>query len=98
MGGLEAIRTLRGLERTHQVPIHYVRPLLLLQPYLVSTELTQTSPTPQNHKIVQTVVAVTGNARQAQIDECLASGFDETAIKPYVFADLLSQIKRYTAE
>lgn len=30
--------------------------------------------------LFQDVIAVTGNARQGQIDECLASGFDDVAV------------------
>jgi len=34
------------------------------------------------------VIAVTGNAREEQIDECLDAGFDEVAIKPYRITDI----------
>ncbi|KAH7100384.1 hypothetical protein BKA62DRAFT_640120 [Auriculariales sp. MPI-PUGE-AT-0066] len=40
------------------------------------------------------VVAVTGNARAEQIQECLDAGFDDVAIKPYQIKDLVSMIER----
>lgn len=39
------------------------------------------------------VIALTGNARQGQIDHALASGFDDVVIKPYILVDLLNKIK-----
>lgn len=39
------------------------------------------------------VIALTGNARQGQIDHALASGFDDVVIKPYILVDLLKKIK-----
>jgi CheY-like chemotaxis protein len=38
-------------------------------------------------------IAVTGNARKEQVDLCLESGFDATAIKPYKMKELLGQIE-----
>ncbi|KAH7100383.1 hypothetical protein BKA62DRAFT_771650 [Auriculariales sp. MPI-PUGE-AT-0066] len=40
------------------------------------------------------VVAITGNARAEQIQECLEAGFDDVAIKPYQIKDLVSMIER----
>ncbi|SCV70300.1 BQ2448_1694 [Microbotryum intermedium] len=65
MGGLEAIRLLRELERSGQILTRY------------------------------NVVAVTGNGRPNQTDEYSRVGFDSWAVKPYIFADLLVQIKSY---
>lgn len=42
------------------------------------------------------VIAVTGNARQGQVDECLRSGFDLVAIKPYKMEELVEQIDSLT--
>ncbi|WVQ81842.1 hypothetical protein IAT38_003969 [Cryptococcus sp. DSM 104549] len=39
------------------------------------------------------VIALTGNARQGQIDEAKASGMDEVVIKPYRLDDLLHKIE-----
>jgi len=39
------------------------------------------------------VIALTGNARQGQIDEAIASGMDEVVIKPYRLDDLLEKIE-----
>ncbi|OCF32765.1 hypothetical protein I316_05687 [Kwoniella heveanensis BCC8398] len=39
------------------------------------------------------VIALTGNARQGQIDEALAAGMDEVVIKPYRLDNLLSKIE-----
>ncbi|KAM0790951.1 hypothetical protein ACM66B_004256 [Microbotryomycetes sp. NB124-2] len=63
MGGLEAIKLLREMERRAEVP-HY------------------------------NVIAVTGNARKAQIDTCREAGFDEVIVKPYNVTDLLAQLAR----
>ncbi|KZW00758.1 hypothetical protein EXIGLDRAFT_720395 [Exidia glandulosa HHB12029] len=38
------------------------------------------------------VIAVTGNAREEQVRECLAIGFDEVAIKPYRIEDIVRLI------
>ncbi|KAK4055384.1 hypothetical protein OIO90_003222 [Microbotryomycetes sp. JL221] len=48
MSGLEAIRSLRQMERQGEMPWHY------------------------------NVIAVTGNARKAQIDQCLEAGFEDS--------------------
>ncbi|KAK4047297.1 hypothetical protein OIV83_005475 [Microbotryomycetes sp. JL201] len=64
MGGLEAIRLLREMERRAEVP-HY------------------------------NVIAVTGNARKAQIDTCREAGFDEVMVKPYNVTELLAQIAKF---
>lgn len=40
----------------------------------------------------QPVCAVTGNARDAQLAECLAAGFSDTVTKPYNFADIMAKI------
>lgn len=40
------------------------------------------------------VVAITGNARPAQIEIFLKAGFDEVAIKPYKLDQVLAIIKR----
>ncbi|KAI5477386.1 hypothetical protein MNV49_006453 [Pseudohyphozyma bogoriensis] len=40
------------------------------------------------------VVAVTGNARQGQVEEFRASGFDDVAIKPYRIAALVETIQK----
>ncbi|KAH7105199.1 hypothetical protein BKA62DRAFT_827312 [Auriculariales sp. MPI-PUGE-AT-0066] len=37
-------------------------------------------------------VAVTGNAREEQVQDCLDAGFDEVAIKPYRIQDLVTTI------
>ncbi|KPV74030.1 uncharacterized protein RHOBADRAFT_54600 [Rhodotorula graminis WP1] len=42
------------------------------------------------------VCAVTGNAREAQQNECLAAGFDDVATKPYRLQDVLDKIRRMT--
>ncbi|KAM0747650.1 hypothetical protein T439DRAFT_93584 [Meredithblackwellia eburnea MCA 4105] len=42
-------------------------------------------------------MACTGNARQGQIEEYLASGFDDAAIKPYNFKILLQQARKLAA-
>jgi len=42
---------------------------------------------------VNLVIALTGNARQGQIDEAKASGMDEVIIKPYRLDDLLQKIE-----
>ncbi|GAA6012808.1 hypothetical protein JCM10207_005367 [Rhodosporidiobolus poonsookiae] len=42
------------------------------------------------------VCAVTGNAREAQKQDCLQAGFDDVAIKPYRLQELLQQISRLT--
>ncbi|GAA5852766.1 hypothetical protein JCM9279_003962 [Rhodotorula babjevae] len=42
------------------------------------------------------VCAVTGNAREAQQNECLAAGFDDVATKPYRLQDVLDKITRLT--
>nr|XP_031864018.1 uncharacterized protein CI109_000662 [Kwoniella shandongensis]KAA5531090.1 hypothetical protein CI109_000662 [Kwoniella shandongensis] len=39
------------------------------------------------------IIALTGNARQGQIDEAKASGMDEVVIKPYRLDDLLQKIE-----
>ncbi|WWD16672.1 hypothetical protein CI109_101102 [Kwoniella shandongensis] len=39
------------------------------------------------------VMALTGNARQGQIDQALAAGMDDVVIKPYVLSDLLKKIR-----
>lgn len=39
------------------------------------------------------VIAVTGNARQEQIDSCREAGFDLVAVKPYRIGDLTQQIE-----
>ncbi|ORY86727.1 hypothetical protein BCR35DRAFT_302458 [Leucosporidium creatinivorum] len=44
------------------------------------------------------VIAVTGNARQGQLDACIQAGFTAISTKPYVFVDLLATLKRYTGE
>ncbi|KAM0790952.1 hypothetical protein ACM66B_004257 [Microbotryomycetes sp. NB124-2] len=38
------------------------------------------------------VIAVTGNARSQQKQECLAAGFDDIVAKPYDFQDLLARL------
>ncbi|WVQ95071.1 hypothetical protein IAU59_002164 [Kwoniella sp. CBS 9459] len=43
------------------------------------------------------VVALTGNARQGQIDEAKAAGMDDVVIKPYRLDDLLSKIESMMA-
>ncbi|SCZ87449.1 BZ3500_MvSof-1268-A1-R1_Chr2-2g04915 [Microbotryum saponariae] len=67
MGGLEAIRLLREMEKSGQIANRY------------------------------NVVAVTGNGRPSQTDEYSRVGFDSWAVKPYIFADLLVQIKSYAS-
>ncbi|GAA5867623.1 hypothetical protein JCM3774_001533 [Rhodotorula dairenensis] len=42
------------------------------------------------------VCAVTGNAREAQLAECLAAGFSDTVTKPYNFADIKAKITTLT--
>ncbi|KAM0750815.1 hypothetical protein T439DRAFT_356557 [Meredithblackwellia eburnea MCA 4105] len=42
------------------------------------------------------VICVTGNARDEQIRECLSSGFNDIAVKPYNFRQLLKQIEQIT--
>ncbi|KAM0756019.1 hypothetical protein T439DRAFT_320710 [Meredithblackwellia eburnea MCA 4105] len=64
LGGIEAVRELRGMEKTGIIKKRYP------------------------------VCAVTGNARQAQIDACLAAGYDDCAIKPYNFKSLVGIIER----
>ncbi|WVW79980.1 hypothetical protein I302_101953 [Kwoniella bestiolae CBS 10118] len=44
------------------------------------------------------VIALTGNARQGQIDQALAAGMDDVVIKPYVLKNLLTKIKAMTAK
>ncbi|WVQ79030.1 hypothetical protein IAT38_001122 [Cryptococcus sp. DSM 104549] len=39
------------------------------------------------------VIALTGNARQGQIDQAMAAGMDDVVIKPYVLGDLLAKIR-----
>ncbi|WVF66906.1 hypothetical protein IAT40_001649 [Kwoniella sp. CBS 6097] len=39
------------------------------------------------------VIALTGNARQGQIDHALEAGMDDVVIKPYVLKNLLTKIK-----
>ncbi|OCF32741.1 hypothetical protein I316_05662 [Kwoniella heveanensis BCC8398] len=39
------------------------------------------------------VIALTGNARQGQIDEAKASGMDDVIIKPYRLDNLLQKIE-----
>jgi len=46
----------------------------------------------QGTLIRSTVYALTGNARQAQIDTALAAGMDQVIIKPYNIASLLQKI------
>ncbi|KZV94827.1 hypothetical protein EXIGLDRAFT_766708 [Exidia glandulosa HHB12029] len=41
------------------------------------------------------VIAVTGNARDEQIQECLQAGFDDCVIKPYRIADIVGTIDRF---
>ncbi|KAL7419627.1 hypothetical protein Q5752_005540 [Cryptotrichosporon argae] len=41
----------------------------------------------------QLVIALTGNARQAQIDQALAAGMDDVVIKPYVLPDLIQKMR-----
>jgi len=43
-------------------------------------------------------IAVTGNARQGQIDACRAAGFDDVAIKPYKVNELLDMIRKVTGK
>ena len=38
------------------------------------------------------VFALTGNARQAQIDDALAHGMDQVIIKPYVLSQVIERI------
>ncbi|KAI5479085.1 hypothetical protein MNV49_004083 [Pseudohyphozyma bogoriensis] len=45
---------------------------------------------------IENVVAVTGNARQGQVEEFRASGFDDVAIKPYKIAALVEMIQKLT--
>ncbi|ORX36287.1 hypothetical protein BD324DRAFT_628177 [Kockovaella imperatae] len=44
------------------------------------------------------VMALTGNARQGQIDQALAAGMDDVVIKPYVLNDLLRKIEAMWAK
>ncbi|WWC60138.1 uncharacterized protein I303_102702 [Kwoniella dejecticola CBS 10117] len=44
------------------------------------------------------VIALTGNARQGQIDQALAAGMDDVVIKPYVLKNLLTKIRALTAK
>ncbi|WWC68787.1 uncharacterized protein I206_102722 [Kwoniella pini CBS 10737] len=44
------------------------------------------------------VIALTGNARQGQIDQALAAGMDDVVIKPYVLKNLLTKIRVLTAK
>ncbi|WWC87709.1 uncharacterized protein L201_002601 [Kwoniella dendrophila CBS 6074] len=44
------------------------------------------------------VIALTGNARQGQIDQALAAGMDDVVIKPYVLKNLLTKIRGLTAK
>ncbi|WWC64291.1 uncharacterized protein I303_106901 [Kwoniella dejecticola CBS 10117] len=41
----------------------------------------------------QLVIALTGNARQGQIDQALAEGMDDVVIKPYRLPDLIAKVK-----
>ncbi|OCF32334.1 hypothetical protein I316_06002 [Kwoniella heveanensis BCC8398] len=41
----------------------------------------------------QLVIALTGNARQGQIDQALAAGMDDVVIKPYKLKDLLAKLR-----
>ncbi|OCF72550.1 hypothetical protein I204_06932 [Kwoniella mangroviensis CBS 8886] len=41
----------------------------------------------------QLVIALTGNARQGQIDQALAAGMDDVIIKPYKLPDLIAKVK-----
>ncbi|KZV99317.1 hypothetical protein EXIGLDRAFT_746258, partial [Exidia glandulosa HHB12029] len=45
---------------------------------------------PGHHRLP--VIAVTGNARDEQVGECLAIGFDEVALKPYRIDDIVRLI------
>jgi len=40
------------------------------------------------------VIAITGNARQEQIDSFYSAGFDDVKCKPYSFAEIVNQIER----
>ncbi|WVQ94591.1 hypothetical protein IAU59_001671 [Kwoniella sp. CBS 9459] len=42
----------------------------------------------------QLVIALTGNARQGQIDQALAAGMDDVVIKPYKLKDLLAKLRK----
>jgi CheY-like chemotaxis protein len=42
---------------------------------------------------LQPICALTGNARDQQIQTCLASGFDAVVTKPYKFDEILDKIK-----
>ncbi|WVR03976.1 hypothetical protein IAU60_000975 [Kwoniella sp. DSM 27419] len=44
------------------------------------------------------VIALTGNARQGQIDQALAAGMDDVVIKPYVLKNLLTKIRALTSK
>ncbi|WWC73350.1 uncharacterized protein I206_107317 [Kwoniella pini CBS 10737] len=41
----------------------------------------------------QLVIALTGNARQGQIDQAMAAGMDEVVIKPYKLPELIAKVK-----
>ncbi|WWC91472.1 uncharacterized protein L201_006418 [Kwoniella dendrophila CBS 6074] len=41
----------------------------------------------------QLVIALTGNARQGQIDQALAAGMDDVVIKPYKLPELFAKVK-----
>ncbi|WVW79173.1 hypothetical protein I302_101139 [Kwoniella bestiolae CBS 10118] len=41
----------------------------------------------------QLVIALTGNARQGQIDQALAAGMDDVVIKPYKLLDLIAKVQ-----
>ncbi|KAK8845645.1 hypothetical protein IAR55_006361 [Kwoniella newhampshirensis] len=41
----------------------------------------------------QLVIALTGNARQGQIEQAMAAGMDDVIIKPYKLPDLISKLK-----
>ncbi|KAK4047296.1 hypothetical protein OIV83_005474 [Microbotryomycetes sp. JL201] len=44
------------------------------------------------------VIAVTGNARSQQKQECLAAGFDDIVAKPYDFQDLLARLSHLASD
>ncbi|WVF67026.1 hypothetical protein IAT40_001769 [Kwoniella sp. CBS 6097] len=46
----------------------------------------------------QLVIALTGNARQGQIDQALAAGMDDVVIKPYKLKDLLAKLREQVKE
>lgn len=43
-------------------------------------------------KLPMPVIAVTGNAREEQVQACLEKGFSQVAVKPYRIAELVQQI------